>query len=215
MKALKNIGVGFGVSFIGSVPLGYLNVVGFEILQQKGFSGLVPYLLGVIAEEAIVIYLTLIFARKLAKGGKWVKIIEIASIVFLLALAAYFFFREPGESGESPAYVNYPPFWAGVVLNAINFMQIPFWTGWNLSLLANEYIVVRKNLKYVYILAALVGTLAGMLVFIFGLHYLSENIDGLSVYLIKYIIPMIFIGFAVFQSWKFYGKYYKPKTEID
>lgn len=207
MKGLRNILVGFGISFIGSVPLGYLNVVGFEILSDGGFSRLWPYLFGVIAEESIVIYLTLLFADKLSKGGKLVKATEIFSIAFLLILAVYFFVRPETASDKTPVYVQYSPFIAGAVLNAINFMQLPFWTGWNLYLINAKWIFIESRIRYLYIFGALLGTFAGMLLFILGLHYLAENIDGLSFYLMKIFIPLIFLGLALWQSYKFYEKY--------
>ncbi|NUY80743.1 hypothetical protein HUK80_07560 [Flavobacterium sp. MAH-1] len=207
MKAWRNLAVGFGISFIGSVPLGYLNVVGFEIFSLHGYARLFPYLIGVIAEESIVIYLTLAFAEKLAKGGKWVRTTEILSILFLLVLAAYFFFRQQGDEVKTPTYVHYSPFVAGAVLNAINFMQLPFWTGWNMYLINAKWIVINGRIKYLYILGALVGTLVGMLAFILGLHYLAQNVNGLSYYLMKFIIPLIFVGMALWQAYKFYEKY--------
>ena len=48
MQNLKNISVGFLVSFIGSIPLGYLNVVGYNIFNSSGLSATVNYLLGVV-----------------------------------------------------------------------------------------------------------------------------------------------------------------------
>ena len=51
MQNIKNIFVGFLVSFIGSIPLGYLNVVGFDIYAQKGLISTVFYLLGVVIVE--------------------------------------------------------------------------------------------------------------------------------------------------------------------
>lgn len=207
MKALRNLLVGFGISFIGSVPLGYLNVVGFELYAEHGFSRLWPYLLGVVGEEAIVLYLALVFAKKLSEGGKWVKAIEVLSIVFLLVLAGYFYFRNASEAAARPAYIDYPPFLAGALLNAINFMQLPFWIGWNLFLLNAKYIYIGGRLKLLYLLGALAGTFAGMLVFILSLQYLSDSIEGMSHYLMSLVIPSIFLGMALFQSYKFYRKY--------
>lgn len=210
MKALRNLLVGFGISFIGSVPLGYLNVVGFEMYAEHGFSRLWPYLLGVVSEEAIVLYLTLVFAKKLSKGGKWVKAIEVLSIVFLLALASYFYFRNASQAAMRPAYVDYPPFLAGALLNAINFMQLPFWIGWNLFLINAKYIYVGGRLKLLYLLGALAGTFAGMLAFILSLQYLSDSVEGMSHYLMSLVIPSIFLAMALFQSYKFYQKYRAP-----
>ncbi|RZJ68934.1 hypothetical protein [Flavobacterium sp.] len=212
MKTWKNLAVGFGISFIGSVPLGYLNVVGFEIFEASGYAKLIPYLLGVIAEESLVIYLTLLFVDKLSKGGKLVKATEIFSIVFLLILAIYFFVRKESAEFSTPKYVDYSPFLAGAILNAINFMQLPFWTGWNLYLLNAKWIYVEDNRKFIYIFGALIGTFVGMLLFILGLHFLAENIDGLTFYLMKVIIPLIFLGLALWQAYKFYDKYYRKNN---
>jgi hypothetical protein len=64
MQILKNIFVGFLVSFIGSIPLGYLNIVGYEVYKSFGLNETIFYLHGVISIEFFVIYFTLIFANK-------------------------------------------------------------------------------------------------------------------------------------------------------
>lgn len=61
---LKNTAVGFLVSFLGSLPFGYLNLIGFQVYAEKGFESLIFYLLGVIIVESVVIYSTLLFAKK-------------------------------------------------------------------------------------------------------------------------------------------------------
>jgi hypothetical protein len=75
MQIVKNILVGFVVSFVGSIPLGYLNIIGFEIYKQQGISTTVFYLLGVIFIEFFVIYFTLIFANTLTFNIKFTKYI--------------------------------------------------------------------------------------------------------------------------------------------
>ena len=92
MKALKNLVVGFGVSFVGSIPLGYLNIIGFEIYSKSGIYSLIPYLAGVVCVEILVIYFTLIFAKKILENKKILKWIEIFSIVFLLVICILFQF---------------------------------------------------------------------------------------------------------------------------
>ena len=81
MKIIKNILVGFLVSFIGSVPLGYLNIIGFEIYSELGINSLVFYLLGVISVEVFVIYFTLIFANRLVSNKKMMKIMELMNFI--------------------------------------------------------------------------------------------------------------------------------------
>ena len=99
MQNLKNIFVGFIVSFIGSIPLGYLNIVGYEVYKSFGLNETIFYLLGVIIIEFIVIYLTLLFANKLNSNKKLIKFIEAFSIIFMFLLA-YIFYSSASKNEE-------------------------------------------------------------------------------------------------------------------
>lgn len=210
MVKLKNIFVGFLVSFIGSIPLGYLNVVGFDIYAQKGMQSTIWYLLGVICIEFIVIFFTLIFAKKLAENIKLTKFIEGFSIVFMFILAIVFYSGSNSESSNRTVFSNVSQnyFFAGLFFSGLNFVQIPFWTGWNLYLLNGNYIEVSKSRKYFYVLGTIAGTFSGMLMLILSLNYFASNVDFLSKYLMKFIIPTVFLGLGIFQGYKFYRKYF-------
>lgn len=206
MKALKNILVGFLVSFIGSIPLGYLNVVGFQIHEKSGLISSVFYLLGVIVIEFFVIYFTLIFANQLAINKKLTKYIEAFSIVFLFSLAFVFYINSNSKTNFTNSF-HYSPFVLGIALSSLNFIQIPFWTGWNLYLLNVNYIDVSKSRKYFYVFGTITGTFFGMLVLILSLSYFAENIVFVPRYLTKIIIPLVFLALGIFQSIAFYRKY--------
>jgi hypothetical protein len=207
---LKNIVVGFLVSFIGSVPLGYLNVIGFDIYTQKGISATIHYLLGVILIELLVIYLTLIFAKRLADNKKLTQFIEGFSIIFMLVLATVFYVGSSPTNHNRTVFSNIQHFYflSGILFSGFNFIQIPFWTGWNLWLLNGKHIEISGVRKYGYLLGTIVGTFCGMLSLIVSLYYFSANIDFLSKYLMKIIIPTVFLGLGMFQLFKFFRKYY-------
>lgn len=207
MLNLKNIFVGFLVSFIGSIPLGYLNVVGFQVYEKLGLTPTMLYLSGVIIIEFFVIYFTLIFAKRLAENKRLTKYIEGFSILFMFLLA-YVFYSSANAKSEFSTTFNYTPFLLGIVLSCLNFIQIPFWTGWNLWLLNGNYIEISGVRKYGYLLGTIVGTFCGMLSLIVSLDYFSTNIDFLSKYLMKIIIPTVFLGLGIFQLFKFFRKYY-------
>ena len=206
MINLKNISVGFLVSFIGSIPLGYLNVFGFEIYNQQGIKSTILYLLGVIIVEFFVIYFTLIFSKRLAGNARLTKYIEGFSVLFMFILAGVFYFGSNLKITISSSF-DYSPFVLGIVLSCLNFIQIPFWTGWNLWLLNGKYIEVSISRKYFYVFGTVIGTFCGMLTLILSLHYFASNVDFLSKYLMRIIIPFVFIGFGIFQTVKFYRKY--------
>ena len=99
MVKLKNIFVGFIVSFLGSLPLGYLNIIGVEVFSKLGMNSLVSYLTGVILIEAVVIYFTVIFTNQLLENKKLMKIIDFFAIFFLL-LIAYLFYANSNQTVE-------------------------------------------------------------------------------------------------------------------
>ena len=202
MKSLKNIFVGFLVSFGGSIPLGYLNIVGFEIYSKFGMNSLVFFLLGIISVEVFVIYFTLIFANSLVNNKKLMKAIEIFAIFFLLILA-YSFYSHFNQTVKNhnylEKYVMYSPFLIGVFLNCLNFLQLPFWTGWNLYLINSKYIFIEKKLKYFYILGTIIGIFLGMMALILALNSIMLNSGSLSEFILPVLIPMVFIALAFFH----------------
>jgi len=90
MINLKNILFGFIVSFIGSIPLGYLNVVGLQVFEKFGIKPTILFLLGVIIIEFLVIFFTLIFSKRLADNKKLTQYIEGFSVLFMFILAVVF-----------------------------------------------------------------------------------------------------------------------------
>jgi len=208
MQTLKNILVGFLVSFIGSIPLGYLNVIGFEIYNQQSLKPTLLYLFGVVFIEFFVIYFTLTFANVLAVNKKITKYIQAFSVLFMFVLAGVFYFSSNTNIDFTSSF-NYSPFALGIVLSCLNFMQIPFWIGWNVYLLNGKYIEVSKTKNYFYVFGTVMGTFFGMLVLILSLHYFAANVKFVAKYLTQIIIPLVFLTLGIFQAIKFYKKYLK------
>jgi hypothetical protein len=210
MKPFKNIMVGFIVSFLGSMPLGYLNIIGVEVFSKFGMNSLVSFLVGVIIVQTVVVYFTVIFANQLLNNKKLMKVIDFLAVIFLLLLA-YLFYAYSGQTTKDhnylQQYVQYSPFLIGMVLCALNFLQVPFWVGWNLYLMNANHISLIKKLKYHYILGTLLGTFFGMLTAIVALDSLSHTAFSFSKYIMPIGIPVFFIVLAFFQASKVYKKH--------
>ena len=74
-------------------------------------------------------------------------------------------------------------------------------------MLNEKYIEISGNKKYFYVLGTVAGTFVGMMVLILSLHYFSSQTDFLAKYLMKAIIPLVFLGLGIYQGIKFYKKY--------
>ena len=106
MIKIKNLFVGFLISFIGSIPLGYLNVVGYQIYTKEGIYPTVHYLFGVVAIEFFVIYFTLIFAKKLMENKQLLQFIDAFSILFMFILAYVFYASASSDSVNTTLFGN-------------------------------------------------------------------------------------------------------------
>lgn len=215
MKKIKNISIGFLVSFIGSIPLGYLNLVGLEIYSKSGLHNLVFFLFGVIFVETFVIYFTLLFARQLIRNKKLMKVIDFFAVGFMFVLAYLFYFNFNSTTtlnNSLSKYLMYSPFVIGVVLNCFNFLQLPFWTSWNLYLLNGKYITVERKLKYYYIAGTLICVFLGMFSLIVILQTIFQKTNQFSKYIMPVFIPLFFIILGSIQVYKVYKKYFKPSV---
>ena len=213
MKKIKNITVGFLVSFVGSIPLGYLNLAGLEIYSKFGLHNLILFLFGVVFVETFVIYFTLLFAKKLVNNKKLMKIIDFFAVGFMFVLA-YLFYSYSNQPVTSNSSINqflmYSPFVIGIILNCFNFLQLPFWTSWNLYLVNGKYITTEKHLKYYYIAGTLIGIFLGMLTLIVTLQSIFQETNQFSKYIMPVFIPLFFIALGSIQVFKVYKKYFKP-----
>lgn len=213
MQILKNIVVGFAVSFIGSIPLGYLNLFGYQIYSTSNFNQLNLYLFGVLIVEAIVIYTTLKLSSKLSMNPKWKNYISIFSFIFLLGIAILTYSSTSNTSNaldKYNSYLSYSAIISGVILSSLNFAQIPFWMSWNLYLTNEKYIVVEDKKDLFYVLGTVIGTYFGMLVIIFSIQA-AKNEDYISPTFFSKYIWVIFLVLAIFQLFQIVRNNIKSK----
>ncbi len=211
-KAFQNIAVGILVSFIGSLPLGWLNLLAFEIYSNNGINEMFEYLLGIVIIEAVVIFITLKFAEQIAQRTKIVRRIEVFSIAFLLMLGLISLVELQNSDPDFSKYILYAPLAAGLICSVMNLMQIPFWLGWNIYLLGNSYIFRGQKNEILYTISCMFGTIVGMSCFVLLMDSASEYADNAEVPFVKYSIPVIFFLMAVYQFYS-YRKKHSPKRQ--
>lgn len=194
---LKNTAAGFAISFIGSIPLGYLNLIGLQYYEKEHLAPTLLFLLGVVVIESLVIYVTAKGASKIALQPHLKTKISLFSITFLLLLA---YLAQPTtiqETNPTVSFLNFIqyPLITGMVLSCLNFAQVPFWLSWNVYMLNEKYVTPQHNGLVWYTFGAVIGTFTGMLSLIIALHKTTSYTH----FSWQKYIPFIFIGLAVWQ----------------
>lgn len=205
ISSLKNIALGLVLSYLGSLPMGYLNLVGYQVYQKSGWESMAQYLLGVVVIEMGIIYVTFRFAQKLITYRKLHRALEALSAVFMVVLAVVFF-TQPQTLTAVDFQQHATPLLLGILLSGVNIIQLPFWTGWNLWLLQKEYLV--RNRVVFYIVGAGIGTFLGMLTLILALDFFASQFLTFSRYLFTLILPLFFFAMGSYQGIAYWRKYY-------
>ena len=202
-KLVRIFITGMFISFLGSLPLGTLNVA---IMQLSITDGLMPAMLfgfGTLTAEVVYVRLSLIAMDWIRKQQRILKVLEWITLLIVVALAVSSFYAAltPKVTKNVILSSTINRYVLGLGMSALNPVQIPFWFGWS-TVLFTKKILLPKNSHYnIYISGIALGTLMGNFVFIYGGRLLAEKIS-LNQHLLNWIIGGIFALTALIQIWK-------------
>lgn len=198
MRLVKIFFWGMMISFLGSLPLGTLNVAAMQISVQENVRSAIYFSLGSLLVEMIYVRVSLVginWIRKQKKLFRWMEWITLA-IVVALAIGSFVAAMQPHHAKNVILHNNINRFLLGIMLSAISPMQIPFWFGWSTVLFTKNILEPKNSFYNIYIIGIGLGTLFGNFVFIFGGKWIVEKLNG-NQNLMNWIIGGIFAATAV------------------
>jgi len=201
MRLIRIFGWGLLISFLGSLPLGTLNVAAMQIGIQESISAAMQFSLGSLLVEMIYVRISLVGIDWIRKQERLMKLMEWITLLIIAALAVGSFIAAMNESGEAKNVMlqnNVNRFLLGMFMCAINPVQIPFWFGWSTVLFSKRILEPQASQYNSYIIGIGLGTLAGNAVFIFGGQWLVSRIADSGKYL-NWFIGAIFAVTALIQ----------------
>jgi threonine/homoserine/homoserine lactone efflux protein len=204
IKLLKVFLWGMIISFLGSLPLGTLNIAAMQIGIQESIHNALLFSFGSLLVEMIYVRISLVGIDWVRKQGKLMKMMEWITLGIVLALAVGSFIAAIRNGGDAKNVIlqnQMNRFLLGAFMCAINPVQIPFWFGWSTVLFSKNILEPKKNQYNTYIFGIGLGTLAGNCVFIFGGKWVVQKIANSEVYL-NWVIGGIFTITALIQLYK-------------
>lgn len=195
------------VSFLGSLPLGTLNVAAMQISISDGIIAAILFSLGSLLAEVIYVRLSLVAMDWIRKQEKIFRILEWVTLAIVLALAVSSFYSAMQPAVEKNVILNsrLPKFLLGFIMSAVNPVQIPFWFGWSTVLFTKKILLPRTDHYNVYIVGIGLGTLFGNCIFIFGGLLIASSINK-NQHILSWVIGGIFAITALIQIWKMFKK---------
>ena len=198
---------GMLISFLGSLPLGTMNVAATNISVKDGVNAAMIYALGSMIVELIYVRLSLIAMAWINRQQKIFRLFEWLTVFLILALAIGNFIAAVKMSGLGsalPVSTKYP-FGLGALLSATNPLHIPFWFGWS-TLLLNRKILLPCSNNYNWYAAGIgVGTMAGFALFIYGGSYMVQELNA-NQNMLNWVIGIVLLITAFIQVYKIRSK---------
>ncbi len=207
-QVLKILMWGFIISFLGSLPLGTLNIAAMQIGITDGISPALWFSAGSLTAEIIYVRLSLVAMDWVRKQEKLLKALEWITVIIVLALAASSFWAASHPSGEGENVLLSNTMHRGLLgftMSLINPVQIPFWFGWSTVLFSKQILKPGVWNYNTYIIGIGIGTFTGNCIFIFGGRLLVDRLNA-SQNLLNWIIGSVFLFTALFQLYRIFKK---------
>jgi threonine/homoserine/homoserine lactone efflux protein len=198
---------GMFISFLGSLPLGTLNVAAMQIAITEGYTKAILFSLGSLLIEMIYVRISLVGIDWIQKQKKLFKILEWVTlfIVVALAISSYYAALHPKTGKNIILSSTLPKFILGVTMCAVNPVQIPFWFGWSTVLFTKKVLLPKTSHYNLYIVGIGIGTFIGNCVFIFGGQLVAEKLNA-NQSILSWVIAGIFSVTAIIQTWRILKK---------
>jgi threonine/homoserine/homoserine lactone efflux protein len=172
---------GLVISFLGSLPLGSLNIAAMQIAVQETVRKALLFAFGVALVELIYVRLSL-------KGISWILanqmvfyILEWVTVVLFIILAVSSFIAAGKPEGKQKNLLlnnSVNRFWLGITMSAINPVQIPFWFLWSSYLFSIHWLDTSTASSNIYIIGIGTGTISGLLLFIYAGKWLVSRLNA-------------------------------------
>lgn len=172
-----------------------------QIGIQESIQNAIWFSMGSLLVEMVYVRISLVGIDWVRKQQRLMKAMEWITLAIIVALAVGSFvaaFKSGGGAKNVLLNNNLHRFFLGMLMCAINPVQIPFWFGWSTVLFTKKILEPRPLYYNIYIVGIGVGTLLGNCVFIFGGKWMVQRIANSEQYL-NWVIGGIFTLTALIQ----------------
>lgn len=201
---LHILAVGMGVSFLGQLPLGNMNMVATQISVHEGVKSAWKFGLGVALVEIVYLRIALSAMDWVIAHVMLFKILTWLTVAFFLILGVITLVSTRRQNADKRGVLvenKINRFMLGISLSAINPMQIPFWFTWTITLLNNGLLLPGYGNYNWFTIGAGIGTLSGIGIYIHGGKW-AVNKMGANNKSLNYILGVIFIIAALAQAYR-------------
>ena len=202
--------LGFLVSFLGQLPLGNMSFTATQICIQEGFAKAWQFAIGVAIVEMIYLRFALTGMDWVVNHRLWFIALGWLTVLLFFVLGILAFVTARKQEGEKKALVlnnTMHRFLLGLMMSALNPLQIPFWFLWTSTFIQSKLLPVETTAFNEFTIGAGTGTIAGLAVYIHGGNWLvskmktSNQTLNKAMGIVFFVTALIQLYRMVFTKW--------------
>ena len=196
--------LGWLVSFLGQLPLGNMSITATQIRIQEGLKPALLYMWGVVIVEMIYLRIALTGMNMVLQHPAVFNAIGWVTVAFFFILGVVSIRSAIIHHPEKKSVLlqnNINRFLFGMMLCSMNPAQVPFWVLWS-SYLLEWKLLQATNIQFnIFIVGAGLGTISGLLTYIYGGNYLITKMN-VSNKILNIVMGAIFFIASTAQFWR-------------
>jgi threonine/homoserine/homoserine lactone efflux protein len=195
---------GMLISFLGTLPLGSLNVSAMQVAVEENVRNAIRFALGVALVEILYVRVSLQAMHWVEAHQLVFRVLEWSTVLLFVVLAVSSFISAGNKAGEKKSLLlgnRLNRFWLGFSMSAVNPVQIPFWFIWSTYLVSTGVLATTGIAYNSYTAGIGLGTLAGLGVFIFGGRWVVRKMKA-GHKIINRVVGMVFLVSAIIQLYR-------------
>ncbi|MFA8450438.1 MAG: LysE family translocator [Bacteroidales bacterium] len=189
--------IGFIASFLGSLPVGMLNLTTMDISMRRGFKQATRFSAGASIVEALQAFVGVFFSSWFLMNQHVTLFLEVLVLPLFLTLSLVYFFKDKNESKKKQ--IKGSEFKKGMWLSFLNPLPIPFWIFYATYFHAEHWIRLDNTSIVIFVIGIAVGTFVALVFFGKLSKYISEKIKSINLWINK-IIGSAFMVLFIYQS---------------
>lgn len=201
MAYLEVFLIGFGFSFVGSIPPGTLNITILQLGLEKKINIAFRFALAVSVIEYPYTWIAVQFQYYITSSPVVIENFQLIVAVVMTSLGIFNLLPSKTPTGFAKKFSE-SGFRRGILLSILNPMAIPYWMGFTAYLKAQGWIHLDTiGLLHSYVLGTSVGALALLSLLIFFAQRLAPHVQGSR--WIKIVPGLVLLALGSYAWWKY------------
>lgn len=207
MEFIIHFSLGFILSFIGSLPLGIINMTVAETTIKQGLKTGLLVAAGASFVELIQAFIALKFTWIFVENPAVESALDIIALVVFWGLGLYyFFFAKPAEPKAKTEAEDskMTGFFKGMAVSSVNVLVFPYWIFYGTYLTSNGWMRMENEFVYTFVIGVMIGTFILLCLYAKLGQLITNRAEKLTIYVNKFI-GFVFVGFGVYQALRVWG----------